>query len=126
MRKSFSIGAAALAAAIIASPAMAAGLGDLAKVILGGGSILKQGQTKCGASLGLTTKESLQLALARAAAQQALPSAEFLSLDGASTAEAATAAQSSTFCDDTKKKKSGLLGKIAKAAKALAGAKLGI
>jgi antitoxin component of RelBE/YafQ-DinJ toxin-antitoxin module len=126
MRKSLSIGVAALAAVVVASPAMAVGLGDLAKVILGGGSILKQGQTKCGSSLGLTTKESLHLTLARAAAEQALPRADFLALDGASAAEASTAAQSPTFCAETKKKKSGLLAKIGKAAKGLAGARLGI
>jgi hypothetical protein len=126
MRKSISIGLVALAGVTIASPAMAVGLSDLAKVILGGGSILKQGQTKCGSSLSLTTKESFQLALARAAAQKALPSSEFLALDGASAAEASTAAQSPTFCAETQKKKSGILSKIAKAAKGLAGARLGI
>ncbi len=114
---------AALTAISIAltSPAMAVGLGDLAKVVLGGGSILKKGKEKCGTSLGLSTKEQLQLAFAQAAAEKALPISEFLALDQASKAEADVASQSPTFCTETKAKKKGLLAKIGKAAKGLAG-----
>ena len=114
---------AALAASslMIASPVLAVGLGDLAKVVLGGGSILKKGKEKCGNALGLSTKEQLQLTFARAAAERALPISEYLALDQTTKTEAEVASQSPTFCTETKAKKKGLLSKIAKAAKGLAG-----
>ena len=108
------------------SPAHAVGLGDLAKVVLGGGSILKKGQSKCGSAFGLTTKDELTLTFARAAAERALPISEFLAIDTASNTEADKAAESSTFCPETKAKKKGLLAKIGKAAKGLAGKGLGL
>ena len=108
------------------TPAHALGLGDLAKVVLGGGSILKKGQAKCGSALGLTSVDELKLTFARAAAERALPISEFLAIDKASNAEADKAAESSTFCPETKAKKKGLLSKIGKAAKGLAGKGLGI
>jgi antitoxin component of RelBE/YafQ-DinJ toxin-antitoxin module len=120
MRKG-SLALLAATSLVVASPALAVGLGDLAKVVLGGGSVLKKGKEKCGNSFGLTTKEQLQLAFAQAAAEKALPVSEFLSLDTASKAEAEVASQSPTFCTETKAKKKGLLAKIGKAAKGLAG-----
>ena len=116
-----SIGAIAGLSLIMSSPALAVNLGDLAKVVLGGGSILKKGKEKCGSSLGLTTKEQLQLTFARAAAERALPISEYLMLDQTAKAEADVASQSPTFCAETKTKKKGLLSKIGKAAKGLAG-----
>lgn len=126
MRKSIISGAAILAIAVASTPVAAIGLGDLAKVVLNGGSILKKGQQKCGSSLGLTTRDQLSLTFARAAAERSLPISEFLSLDQAGNAAADQAAQSTTFCDDTKKQKKGLLAKIAKAAKGMATAKAGL
>jgi antitoxin component of RelBE/YafQ-DinJ toxin-antitoxin module len=108
----------ALAVAIV-SPAAAVGLGDLAKVVLGGGSILKKGEAKCGSSLGLTKDDSLALTFARAAAERALPISEFTALDSAANAEADKSATSSTFCNETKKKKSGMMKSIKKAGKSI-------
>jgi hypothetical protein len=125
MRKSGIIMSCVLFAGL-AAPALAVGLGDLAKVVLGGGSILSTGQQKCGTTGALTPLEQMQLTAARSAAQKAIPLAQFLSLDQSSNAAAATASQSPTFCNDTQKQKKGLLSKIAKAAKGLAGAKLGL
>jgi hypothetical protein len=103
------------AAVLLAAPANAAGLGDLAKVVLGGSSVLKKGEAKCGASLGLTQKDDLALTFARSAAEQALPISEFTALDTAAKASADTSATSSTFCSDTKKEKTGIISKVKKA-----------
>jgi antitoxin component of RelBE/YafQ-DinJ toxin-antitoxin module len=107
------------AGAISAVPAQAVGLGDLAKVVLGGGSVLKKGQEKCGSSLGLTQNDSLAIAFARAAAERALPVSQFNILDQAADADAAKQAQATTFCPETKKKKSGLMKAIKKAGKSI-------
>jgi hypothetical protein len=115
------LGFAALA---IAMPAQAVGLGDLAKVVLGGGSILKTAEAKCGTSAKLTKTDQLALTFARAAAEQALPLSEFVALDRATVDEAEAAAQSSTFCPETKKKKAGLMAKVKKAGKALIKARM--
>ncbi len=125
MRKS-GMGAALVLCTFLAAPSLALGVGDLAKVVLNNGSVLSTGQKKCGTALGLTPGEQLQMAFARSAAKKALPLADFLSLDQASDAAATTASQSPTFCTETVKKKSGLLAKIGRAAKGLAGARLGL
>jgi hypothetical protein len=119
MRVNVRISLTALAAIGLAVPAQAVGIGDLAKVVLGGGSILKKGDEKCGSKLGLTRDDSLAIAFARAAAERALPRAEFTALDKAAEADANKQAQSSTFCGETKKKKSGLMSKIKKAGKSI-------
>ena len=106
--------------------AQAVGLGDLAKVVLGGGSILKKGKQKCGSALGLTSKEDLLLSFARSQAQKSLPLAQFTALDQVSNAEAEKASESPTFCADTAKKKKGLLGSIGSAAKKLAKGRMGL
>ena len=103
------------AALLLAAPAHAVGLGDLAKVVLGGSSVLKKGADKCGASLGLTQKDDLALTFARSAAEQALPISEFSALDTATKTAAETSATSPTFCSDTAKQKSGILSKVKKA-----------
>lgn len=125
MRKS---GYAALVAGvtILAAPAQAVGLADLAKIVLGGSSVLKKADDKCGSSFSLSARDQLALTFARSAAEQALPISEFLSLDQASAADATKAAEAPTFCAETKTKKKGLLSKIGKAAKGLAGKRLGI
>jgi hypothetical protein len=120
MRVLMKIGVMAIAFSVVAAPAYAVGLGDLAKVVLGGGSVLKKGQQTCGSSLALSSQDSLTVMLAREAAKKALPALDFQSLDAASEADAAKAAQSPNFCNETKKKKPGLLSKIGKAGKALA------
>lgn len=125
MRKSIVV-LGAVSAMVLAVPAAAVGLGDLAKVVLGGGNVLQKGQQKCGSSLGLTAQELLELSFARSAAKKALPEPQFLALDQATKAEADTAAQSPTFCNETKQKKKGLLAKIGRAAKGLAGKRLGL
>jgi hypothetical protein len=119
MRKSSFILAAATVA--LAVPASALGLGDLAKVVLKGGSVLKKGEQKCGSSLKLTSAENQILAEARDAVFRTLPAAEFTRLDSEAEGQADTEAQSKTFCPETKKKKRGLLGKIKKAGKSILG-----
>jgi hypothetical protein len=128
MRRSNWMAAGAAAALIMGSvgTASAVGLGDLAKVILGGGSILKTGAQKCGSSLALTSQEDLLISFARSQAQKSLPLAQFNALDKASNAEATKAAESSTFCPETAKKKKGILGSIGTAAKKMAKGRIGL
>ncbi len=103
----------------IAAPAQAVGIGDLAKVILGGDKVLKKAQSTCGSSLALTSEESLALTFARAAAEKALPISQFTALDTQAQASADQQAQSGTFCNETKAKKPGLMSKIKKAGKSI-------
>jgi hypothetical protein len=128
MRKQKWIAAVAAAGVLlsVAGPASAVGLGDLAKVVLGGGSILKKGTQTCGSKLTLTSQEDIAIALARSTVQKSLPATQFLALDQVSKVEADTAATSPTFCADTAKKKKGILGSIGKAAKSMAKARIGL
>ena len=120
MRKTLIKYSAVVAAcAFVTAPAAALGIGDLAKVVLGNGSVLKKGEEKCGTSLGLTKQDSLAMTLARSAAEQSLPISQFLALDKASQVDATTAANTPTFCNETKKKKSGLMKAMTKAGKAI-------
>jgi antitoxin component of RelBE/YafQ-DinJ toxin-antitoxin module len=112
------IGAAALAL-MITTPAAALGLGDLAKVVLGGNSVLKKGEQKCGSSLGLTKDDSLAMTFARAAVERSLPISQFSALDKSAEADATSAANAPTFCNETKKKKSGMMKAITKAGKSI-------
>jgi antitoxin component of RelBE/YafQ-DinJ toxin-antitoxin module len=111
--------AAAAVTLILATPAAALGIGDLAKVVLGGNSVLKKGEQKCGTSLGLTKDDSLAMTFARSAVEQALPISQFAALDKAAEADAANASTTPTFCNETKKKKSGLMKSITKAGKSI-------
>jgi hypothetical protein len=108
----------------IATPANAVGLGDLAKVVLGGSSVLKKSETTCGKAAALAPQESMTIQVARQAAQKVLSPEQFLALESASDTQATTAAQSPTFCNETKAKKPGLLKSIANAGKKLLGAKM--
>ena len=103
----------------IAAPAAALGIGDLAKVVLGGSSVLKKGEEKCGTSLGLTKDDSLAITLARGAVEKALPISDFVSLDKAAEADATKSSTAPTFCNETKAKKPGMMKAIAKAGKAI-------
>ena len=105
--------------ALFSVPATAFGVGDLAKTVLNGSSILKKGQEKCGASLGITTGDSLAMTLARAAVEKTVPLSKFTALDDTASTNANTAAQSATFCNETKAKKPNIMGKIIKAGKAI-------
>jgi antitoxin component of RelBE/YafQ-DinJ toxin-antitoxin module len=111
--------AAAALALMLTTPAAALGLGDLAKVVLGGNSVLKKGEQKCGTSLGLTKNDSLAMTFARSAVEQALPISQFTALDKSAEVDATTAANAPTFCNETKKKKSGLMKSITKAGKSI-------
>jgi len=51
--------AAASLVLLASTPASAVGLGDLAKVVLNGSSVLKKGEQKCGSAFGLTRDEDL-------------------------------------------------------------------
>jgi antitoxin component of RelBE/YafQ-DinJ toxin-antitoxin module len=110
---------AATACAVAATPATALGIGDLAKVVLGGNSVLKKGEQKCGTSLGITKNDSLAMTFARSAVEQALPISQFTALDKAAEADATSASTAPTFCNETKKKKSGLMKSITKAGKSI-------
>jgi hypothetical protein len=125
MRKFLIIGVTV--AALTIAPAGAAGLGGiggLAKTILGGKSVLKKAEQKCGNSFALSNDENATITAAVAAARKVLPAAQFLSLDTAAQTDANTQAQSSTFCPETKVKKKGILSKIGGAGKKLLGAKI--
>jgi hypothetical protein len=105
-------------------PANAVGLADLAKVVLGGKSVLKKAETKCGAPAALSLQENSAISLAVEAARKALPQSQFLALDSASETAATKASTSTTFCPETATKKKGLLQKIGGAGKKLIGAKI--
>jgi hypothetical protein len=117
MRRSFILTASAVA--LIAVPASAVGLGDLAKVVLGGKSVLKKAETKCGKDAALTPNDNLTIDSAVSAVRKALAPDQFTLIDNTMRADADTQAQSSTFCPETKKKKKSILSKIAKAGKGL-------
>ena len=119
MRKILISSAAISIGLMLSVPAHALGMGDLAKVVLGGSSVLKKGEEKCGSSLGLTKDESLAITFARAAAEQALPLSQFTYLDKSADDEAASVATTPTFCNETKAKKSGMMNAIKKAGAAI-------
>ena len=104
---------------IAASPAQALDVGDLAKTVLGGSSILKKGEEKCGQSIGMTKKDSLAITYARGAVEKVLPISQFVALDQVATTDAATAAQSDSFCKETAAKKPSMMKSIIKAGKSI-------
>jgi hypothetical protein len=121
MRK-LNIVAGVTAIAILSTPVLAIGLGSiggLAKTILGGKSVLKKAEKKCGSSLALTNGDNTTIDLAVAAVRRALPETQFLALDQTAQSAADAKAESSTFCPETKAKKKGILGSIGRAGKAL-------
>jgi hypothetical protein len=119
MRGSFIFATVATALAVAAVPVMAVGLDDLAKVVLGGKSVLKKAETKCGPVGALTASDNLTIDSAVSAVRKALAPDQFSLIDTTMRADADTQAQSSTFCPETKKKKKSILAKIAKAGKSL-------
>jgi hypothetical protein len=117
---------ATLVAAVVASPALALGVEDLAKVVLGGNSVLKKAETTCGTNGQLTASDNLTLTSALAAVRRTLAPDRYTALETVSRAEADTQAQAGTFCPETKKKKKGLLSKIGKAGRNILLGGLGI
>lgn len=118
-----------VSAVLTAQPVAAIGLGDLgdlAKTVMKGSSVLKKGEQKCGSSLALTSPEKLTVESAVAAVRKLLPSSEFTALESAAETDANNQAKAVTFCDETKKKKPGLLGKIGKAGKSILKGRLGL
>ncbi len=107
------------ACSLAVAPAQAIGIGDLAKTVLGGSSVLKKGEEKCGRSIGVTRRDSLAITYARSVVEQALPLSQFVALDQTATTDAATAAQSDTFCKETAAKKPSMMKKIIKAGKSI-------
>jgi hypothetical protein len=125
MTKSIALAVALTVASTM--PAQAAGLGDLAKVVLGNGAVLQKSNDTCQQTTGRTTlgmNELLALSIARQAAQNALPADQFLSLDTAASANAVKAAQAPRFCDNTAKKKNVLLDAVKKAGQKLVTARV--
>jgi antitoxin component of RelBE/YafQ-DinJ toxin-antitoxin module len=107
-------------AAMVSIPAHALGLGDLAKVVLGNGATVQKAADTCPTNkFALTSTDSLTMQIARAAAEKALPQAQFLALDTAATTQATTQAAAPAFCNQTAKKKNGLLDAIKKAGQQL-------
>jgi hypothetical protein len=121
MRK-LAIAAIALTA-LVTAPAMAIGLDDLAKTILGGNSVLKKSEEKCGDKAKLTKSENSILSSAVSAVRQSISPDQFTAFDQIARANAETESTGSEFCPETKKKKKGLLSKIGKAAKGILKAK---
>jgi hypothetical protein len=115
---------AVMVAALSVGSAHAAGLGDLARVVLGNGAVLQKGNDTCANKLSLASDEKLALSLARQAAQSVLPSQEFLSLDTSANAQAVTQAQSPKFCDRTAKRKNVMLDAVKKAGQKLVTARV--
>jgi hypothetical protein len=117
-----------IAAFILLSPPAGAaglgGLGTLAKTILGGKSVLKKAETKCGTGFALTNQENTTITTAVAAAKKVLPASQFLALETSAQNDANTQAQSATFCPETKAKKKGIMSKIGDAGKKILGAKI--
>jgi antitoxin component of RelBE/YafQ-DinJ toxin-antitoxin module len=105
--------------AMTSVPAHALGLGDLAKVVLGNGATVQKAAETCPTKVSLTSQDSLTMQIARAAAERALPSSQFLALDTAATTQATTQAATPGFCNQTAKKKNGLLDAIKKAGQQL-------
>lgn len=105
--------------ALLVTPAHALGVGDLAKVVLGNGATVKKAAETCPNKVTLTSQDSLTMQIARAAAQKALPEAQFLTLDNAATTDATKASTTTGFCNTTAKKKNGLLDAIKKAGQQL-------
>ncbi|MEY4501259.1 MAG: hypothetical protein RIS52_1149 [Pseudomonadota bacterium] len=118
--------AGAVSAILVATPALAVGMFDLAKTVLGGKSVLKTAEQKCGSALALNQQDNTTIDFAVAAAKKAIPQAQFLSLDSQSNAQAAQQSQQTGFCDNTKKSKKGILGKIGDAGKKLIRGKIGL
>ncbi len=103
-----------------------AGLGGLAKTILGGGAVLQRGADNCAGTLTLNDGESLALTLARQAAKSALPGEQFIALDTAANSNAVTASKAPDFCTKTASRKDAMMKAIRDAAKRLATRRLGI
>ena len=105
--------------AMTSVPAHALGIGDLAKVVLGNGATVKKAAETCPTKVALTTRDSLTMQIARAAAERALPAPQFLALDTAATTQATTQAATPGFCNQTARKKNRLLDAIKKAGQKL-------
>ncbi len=114
------------AVVLVAAPAQAVNLGDLAKVVLGGKSVLKKAETKCGATAALTKSENRTIDVAVAALQSQLSPQVFSLTEKAATVDATTQAKDPTFCNETKKKKKGILSKIGKAGAAVLKGSMGL
>jgi hypothetical protein len=104
---------------VATAPAQALGVADLAKTVLGGSSVLKKGEEKCGQSIGITKRDSLAITYARGVVEQTLPISQFVALDQLATTDAATAAQNDSFCKETVAKKPSMMKTIVKAGKAI-------
>ncbi len=104
---------------LVAQPALALGVGDLAKVVLGNGATVQKAADTCANKVMLAPQDSMMMQIARQAAERALPANQFMALDTAATTQATTQAKAPGFCDKTAKKKNGLLDAIKKAGQKL-------
>ena len=105
----------ALVAAVVANPAQALGVEDLAKVVLGGNSVLKKAEQTCGTAGKLSLSDNATLSTALDVVRNKLAPQTFTTLETVAQADATTQSQAPTFCNETKTKKKGLLSKIKKA-----------
>lgn len=108
-----------VAMAMTSVPAQALSVGDLAKTVLGNGATVQKAAETCPNKVTLTSQDSLTMQLARQAAEQLLPAPQFLALDTAATNKATTQAATPGFCNQTAKKKNGLLDAIKRAGQQL-------
>ena len=118
------LGLALALALTVSAPAHALGLGDLAKVVLSNGATVQKAADSCANTVTLAPADLLTLSIARQAAEQALPGAQFLALDTAANSQAATQAQAPGFCTTTAKKKVKLLDAIKRAGQKLVTARV--
>jgi hypothetical protein len=111
--------AAVVAIAVTSVPAHALSVGDLAKTVLGNGATVQKAAETCPNKVTLTSQDSLTMQLARQAAEKILPAPQFLALDNAANTNATTQAATPGFCNQTAKKKNGLLDAIKRAGQQL-------
>ena len=112
-----------LAVLTMTTPAHA-GLRDLAKVVLGNGSVLQRGADSCGTKLQLSAQDLLLLSVARQAAETSLPVEQFVTLQGQANVAAVTASSKPGFCDQTAKRKDRLLDAVKRAGEKLVTARV--
>lgn len=118
MNKNFGV-ALVVAMLMTSVPAHALSVGDLAKTVLGNGATVQKAAENCPNKVTLTSQDSLTMQIARQAAEKLLPAPQFLALDTAATAKAETQATTPGFCNQTAKKKNGLLDAIKRAGQQL-------
>jgi hypothetical protein len=100
--------------ALATAPVMAIGLDDLAKTILGGNSVLKKSEEKCGDKAKLTKSENSILSSAVSAVRQSISPEQFTAFDQIARANAETESTGSEFCPEPRRRKRACFQRLAK------------